>query len=142
MPSLACAAASAHRADSRCARMGVERPAWPASLPSCCCTCRKLASGPTHDPLLACWSSSSSLPFLLDSYTWGPVALRLPRSVDLSSTFYALNPGGDLEATQATFQTWFAGMRGWEVRRGCGLPAAGQCICGAHGPRSQRIQGR
>ena len=37
-------------------------------------------------------------------------------SVDLASTFYALNPSGDLAATQATFQDWFRGMRGWEVR--------------------------
>ena len=37
-------------------------------------------------------------------------------SVDLASTFYALNPSGDLEATQATFQDWFRGMQGWEVR--------------------------
>ena len=39
----------------------------------------------------------------------------LARSVDLASTFYALNPSGDLAATQATFQDWFSGMRGWQV---------------------------
>lgn len=36
--------------------------------------------------------------------------------VDLGSTFYALNPSGDLASTQSAFQDWFARLAGWEVR--------------------------
>ena len=52
------------------------------------------------------------------------------REVDLSSAFYALNPSGDLGATQRAFQDWFAELR-WEVsggaaRRGCRARAGAQ----------------
>ncbi|KAL4433955.1 hypothetical protein ABPG75_000396 [Micractinium tetrahymenae] len=51
-------------------------------------------------------------------------AQRASTSVDLSSTFYALNPSGDLATTQATFQDWFRGMKGWEGKAGCAPTAA------------------
>jgi hypothetical protein len=35
--------------------------------------------------------------------------------VDLRSTYFVLNPGGDLTDTQACFQDWFAGRLGWQV---------------------------
>ena len=43
---------------------------------------------------------------------------RGSRQADLASTFYALNPSGDLAVTQGASQDWFARLRGWEVRRG------------------------
>ena len=48
-------------------------------------------------------------------------ATGAPRSpsVDLSSVYYAINPSGDLQSTQDTFETWFKGLRGWSGRAGC-----------------------
>lgn len=37
-------------------------------------------------------------------------------ALDLGSTFYMLNPSGDLTMTQATFEERFASLPGWEVR--------------------------
>ena len=37
-------------------------------------------------------------------------------AVDLSSTFYLLNPGGDLPETQHCFEKWFSSELAWEVR--------------------------
>ena len=37
-------------------------------------------------------------------------------SVDLRSTCYALNPGGDLVDTQRCFEEWFGRTLGWQVR--------------------------
>ncbi|GAB4818181.1 hypothetical protein N2152v2_005227 [Parachlorella kessleri] len=42
---------------------------------------------------------------------------RSQRSVNLGSTFYSLNPSGDLSSTQSTFQDWFATLR-WEGKAG------------------------
>ena len=36
--------------------------------------------------------------------------------VDLRSTYYMVNPSGDLPATQATFQELFQKQAGWQVR--------------------------
>ncbi len=41
--------------------------------------------------------------------------LYLPKAVDLSSTVYMLNPGGDLMSTQAAFETFFASQPTWQV---------------------------
>jgi hypothetical protein len=38
----------------------------------------------------------------------------LPR-VDLSSTFYLLNPDGDLKETQETFRDWFVKELKWQA---------------------------
>ena len=35
--------------------------------------------------------------------------------VELASTFYVLNPGGDLADTQSCFEDWFAKQLGWQV---------------------------
>ncbi|GAQ80926.1 Regulator of spindle pole body duplication [Klebsormidium nitens] len=35
-------------------------------------------------------------------------------SVDASNAFYLLNPSGDLEATQASFEQWFRSQKGWQ----------------------------
>jgi hypothetical protein len=35
--------------------------------------------------------------------------------VDASNAFYLLNPSGDLEATQASFEHWFRSQKGWQV---------------------------
>eukprot|EP00887_Chlorella_sp_A99_P003555 scaffold7.g3555.t1 len=43
---------------------------------------------------------------------------------DLRSTYYALNPSGDLAATQSAFQDWFARLRGWEGTAGQAPSAA------------------
>ncbi|PRW58029.1 Regulator of spindle pole body duplication [Chlorella sorokiniana] len=51
-------------------------------------------------------------------------AHRASTCVDLSSTFYALNPSGDLADTQSAFQDWFGGMRGWQGKVGCAPTAA------------------
>lgn len=37
-------------------------------------------------------------------------------ALDLASTFYMLNPSGDLAATQAAFEERFSSQAGWEVR--------------------------
>jgi hypothetical protein len=37
------------------------------------------------------------------------------RAVDMASTVYMLNPGGDLPATQAAFETLFTGQPQWQV---------------------------
>ncbi len=70
------------------------------------------------------------LPAFLPNST-DPVSCCLfhcPCSVDLFSTFYALNPSGDLADTQSTFQDWFSGMRGWQV--GARHPySADKCWC-------------
>ena len=39
-----------------------------------------------------------------------------PPQVDLSSAYYTINPSGDLQTTQDTFETWFKGLRGWTGR--------------------------
>lgn len=39
-------------------------------------------------------------------------------ALDLGSTFYMLNPSGDLASTQAAFEERFTSLPGWEVRRG------------------------
>jgi separase len=44
--------------------------------------------------------------------------------VDLSSAFYALNPSGDLTATQAAFEEWFRRLEGWEGRAGAAPSAS------------------
>lgn len=36
-------------------------------------------------------------------------------ALDLGSTFYMLNPSGDLASTQAAFEERFASLPGWEV---------------------------
>ncbi len=61
-------------------------------------------------------------------------AQRSLRSVDLSSTFYSLNPSGDLSSTQSAFQDWFARLH-WEVgydaaqgRLLCSIKHCGWCI--------------
>ena len=36
--------------------------------------------------------------------------------IDLASTFYLINPSGDLPSTQATFQEWFQQQAGWQVQ--------------------------
>jgi hypothetical protein len=36
-------------------------------------------------------------------------------ALDLGSTFYMLNPSGDLAMTQAAFEERFASLPGWEV---------------------------
>lgn len=38
-------------------------------------------------------------------------------SVNLSSTFYMVNPSGDLPSTQASFQGWFQQQANWQVRQ-------------------------
>ena len=42
--------------------------------------------------------------------------------LDLSSTYYALNPSGDLITTQATFEPWFSTITGWQGRSGQAPP--------------------
>lgn len=37
--------------------------------------------------------------------------------IDPQSTFYLINPSGDLPSTQAAFQEWFQGQSGWQVGR-------------------------
>jgi Peptidase family C50 len=44
-------------------------------------------------------------------------------ALDLGSTFYMLNPSGDLASTQAAFEERFASLPGWEV---CGPPCLGR----------------
>lgn len=97
MPNLACAAASARRTSTRQAKGMLLSP--PSSLPFGRCTCLRAPPIPT---LGAGASRRSTICSLLCS-------------VDLSSTFYALNPSGDLVDTQSAFQDWFSGMRGWQV---------------------------
>ena len=40
--------------------------------------------------------------------------------LDLSSTFYLLNPGGDLLETQQSFEPWFSSIGAWQVTQGSG----------------------
>lgn len=101
MPSLACAAASAQRASTRQATVWARR-----------CSALHTSHAVSHPPRLRCCSNDCSI--------CAPWHLRC--SVDLSSTFYALNPSGDLADTQSAFQDWFSGMRGWQVR-GCAAEA-------------------
>ncbi len=35
--------------------------------------------------------------------------------IDLAESFYLLNPGGDLPATQQTFQSWLEQQPSWQV---------------------------
>ena len=135
MPSLACAAASAHRASSR------QGQRTPASL----FVCQACTPGPAKLDTRGNVACFLDVPNNL---------LNCPAqcSVDLSSTFYALNPSGDLADTQSAFQDWFSGMRGWQVgagwgrRRmaGCGWPAwqAGAlylcCVAAGHPPCKHR----
>lgn len=44
--------------------------------------------------------------------------------MDLSSVYYAINPSGDLQSTQDTFEAWFKGLRGWSGRAGCSPPSS------------------
>lgn len=97
MPNLACAAASARRASTRQAGAAL---LWARVLPARTC----LAA-----PRIPALATRASCPLYL------PAAPLPPGSVDLSSTFYALNPSGDLADTQSAFQDWFGGMRGWQV---------------------------
>ena len=46
------------------------------------------------------------------------------RRIDISSTYYAINPSGDLSSTQDTFETWFQGLKGWTGRAGSAPPSA------------------
>ncbi|XP_024524696.1 separase [Selaginella moellendorffii] len=39
-------------------------------------------------------------------------------AVNPHSTFYLLNPGGDLESTQSAFEEWFRRQKGWEGKTG------------------------
>ena len=55
--------------------------------------------------------------------------------VDVANTFYTLNPSGDLVSTQRSFETWFAGIRGWEVsRRRASVCVVASCFSGFHLP--------
>lgn len=99
MPSLACAATSAQRASTRWG------PPWVAGRRSALYNAPGSAA---RCPVCSCLAS-----MLAPTLTSPLLPLR---SVDLSSTFYALNPSGDLTATQSTFQDWFGGMRGWQAR--------------------------
>ena len=38
--------------------------------------------------------------------------------IDPHSTYFVLNPSGDLVSTQETFETWFSNIRGWEGKSG------------------------
>lgn len=42
--------------------------------------------------------------------------------LDLSCTYYALNPSGDLTTTQATFEPWFSTITSWQGRSGQAPP--------------------
>lgn len=45
----------------------------------------------------------------------GAAAVASAAALDLGSTFYMLNPSGDLAMTQAAFEERFASLPGWEV---------------------------
>ena len=47
--------------------------------------------------------------------------------IDPYSAYYALNPSGDLAATQETFESWFANIDGWEGKAGT-APQSGELI--------------
>ncbi|CAM6035438.1 unnamed protein product [Sphagnum compactum] len=66
--------------------------------------CHGAQVGNTHaDPLAGC----------PDQVTMQRVA-----TIDLSSTYYLLNPSGDLEKTQCAFEDWFKQQQGWEGKAG------------------------
>ncbi|CAK9258732.1 unnamed protein product, partial [Sphagnum jensenii] len=66
--------------------------------------CHGAQVGNTHaDPLAGC----------PDQVTMQQVA-----TIDLSSTYYLLNPSGDLEKTQCAFEDWFKQQQGWEGKAG------------------------
>lgn len=118
------------RAAPRCAVASVPPagctacPTWPARPPQPSapapggCPSRERLSVDRHRPRLdgpcsACALATLLLPAARSAQRCAPAPTTC--SVDLSSTFYALNPSGDLATTQATFQDWFRGMKGWEV---------------------------
>jgi Peptidase family C50 len=41
-----------------------------------------------------------------------------PPKVNLSSAYYTINPSGDLQTTQDTFEAWFKSLRGWSGHAG------------------------
>ena len=55
--------------------------------------------------------------------------------LDSQSTYYLVNPAGDLAATQLTFQPWFHQLPGWQVHLAALhlQPAAPFCLPPAHG---------
>jgi len=61
-----------------------------------------------------CSSSSSSADDDNNPSSPSPSSMML----DLSCTYYALNPSGDLITTQATFEPWFSTITGWQGRSG------------------------
>ena len=123
MPSLACAAASAQRTADTTNRCGLSAPARPSIASPSRCRSSPLPRACIPPFLPSCIlpppppTPSRPVPCCCCSGAGG--------GVDLSSTYYALNPSGDLAATQAAFQDWFRGMRGWEVRRRRGGGHAG-----------------
>lgn len=34
--------------------------------------------------------------------------------MDVNSTYFVVNPGGDLKKTEKLFKDWFGGQEGWE----------------------------
>ena len=46
--------------------------------------------------------------------------------INASCTYYVINPSGDLQSTQDTFETWFQGIKGWEGQVGVPAPTPAQ----------------
>jgi len=59
-----------------------------------------------------------ALPCAAASCSAQPTTTTATPQVDLSSAYYTINPSGDLQSTQDTFETWFKGLRGWSGRAG------------------------
>ena len=97
--------------------LGTEFYRSPSLLLSCCLATQRahLSGGgatpsqPSSVALTAGPTSSNALPSV-------PSPASLPPLVDLRSTYYLLNPGGDLVDTQRCFEDWFRNLM-WKVRR-------------------------
>ena len=64
---------------------------------------------PSLPSLRRATSESTSLKVPSSSFSSSPT--KLTKSI--SSTFFAINPSGDLRSTQETFESWFRNINGW-----------------------------
>lgn len=68
-------------------------------------------------PALACASAAASMRQHASSEANAASACSdaSAAGVSLRSTFYVVNPSGDLPSTQSTFEDWFHEQAGWQV---------------------------
>ena len=95
MPSLVCASAAASRHNLAAA-------ATDDSLASC--------QSANHQASSSCNEQQRAAPSVAQACCTGASI-----SVDISRTFYLVNPSGDLTSTQRQFEQTLAGQRGWQV---------------------------